>query len=561
MQTDFASKFGTALSIAEKYGLSTEALTTAMDELPDFRIAVPLVGGFSTGKSSLINAAVGENLLATGITPKTAVPTEITSGSDTVVIVSKDKSEKTEALSEFDRSMLSVDENLLVKIYTSNPFFKQIPSVKLVDMPGFDSGYDAHNRAIDEYMPKSLAYILTVSAEEGTLRESVIAFLNELKLCNMPVYAVITKSGKVPPDTLDALKEHISKTVSRFLNIKDVKVAVTNAKGDVQIDSFKEILFDLQNQSEALGERYFAGKLKNGCANIEKYITDRLSQADMSLEDLKLQREQAQQSITELQHNVEREKERFSSELRTAVDRIKSRVSNDLNRARGSIESLLLSDGDVGGRVNSIVRNAVMSGIQSDVEPRLQKYIRNVGDMINTSVYGGKINVPDNTAQTQQIASTAGNVVVPVVTTIATTALTAFASTSLAVTLGLSGAVLGPIGAAVGALVGGLISSGIMNASRQKQETERRSAASQQAGQIISSACADACGKVEEQINGCVSKINEGIDADISEKRTLLEKALVDTEEKLRAGESERARVRAELNADLETIRSIENGI
>ena len=55
-------------------------------------------------------------------------------------------------------------------------------------MPGFDSGIELHNNAIDKYLPQSHAYILTFPATEPLIPDSIATFLRELKLYDMPVY-------------------------------------------------------------------------------------------------------------------------------------------------------------------------------------------------------------------------------------------------------------------------------------------------------------------------------------------------------------------------------------
>lgn len=81
---DFTTPFNSAREIARKYDLpAVQVIDETTAEIPGFRITAPLVGGFSTGKSSLINAVIGEKLLSTKITPETSVPTEITFGKDT----------------------------------------------------------------------------------------------------------------------------------------------------------------------------------------------------------------------------------------------------------------------------------------------------------------------------------------------------------------------------------------------------------------------------------------------------------------------------------------------
>ena len=52
----------------------------------DFVVRLPLLGAFSSGKSSLINALVQKDLFATSIDPQTAVPAELSYGEVTSYI-------------------------------------------------------------------------------------------------------------------------------------------------------------------------------------------------------------------------------------------------------------------------------------------------------------------------------------------------------------------------------------------------------------------------------------------------------------------------------------------
>ena len=46
-------------------------------QIENAELIVPVVGGFSAGKSTIINNFLGENLLATSLTPETALATEL----------------------------------------------------------------------------------------------------------------------------------------------------------------------------------------------------------------------------------------------------------------------------------------------------------------------------------------------------------------------------------------------------------------------------------------------------------------------------------------------------
>lgn len=158
-------------------------------------------------------ALIDRELLSTNISPETAVPTEISYGNDSIRYCMKDGSVVDDSFLEAGIKQFTINDVKLIKIRLQDDFLNQIPDVKIVDMPGFDSGIEIHNRAINEYLPKSLAYIITVASEEGTIRASVLNFLAELKLNKMPVYVVITKSDKINYEELEETTAHIKKLV------------------------------------------------------------------------------------------------------------------------------------------------------------------------------------------------------------------------------------------------------------------------------------------------------------------------------------------------------------
>ena len=58
-----------------------ESFKTNLDKLElnikNQELLVPIIGGFSSGKSSLINSFLGTNVLCVNITPETAIATEL----------------------------------------------------------------------------------------------------------------------------------------------------------------------------------------------------------------------------------------------------------------------------------------------------------------------------------------------------------------------------------------------------------------------------------------------------------------------------------------------------
>ena len=139
--------------------------------IEDFAFRVILIGGFSSGKSALLNRLVERPLFKEDLGPETAVPAE----------VSWAPVEDAEILYE-NGSLCKADietatanppkDACCIQMRVDHPFLKQRPELILVDFPGFDSNVEAHNKAINAYLSKGCAFILLVPAQNGALTQS-----------------------------------------------------------------------------------------------------------------------------------------------------------------------------------------------------------------------------------------------------------------------------------------------------------------------------------------------------------------------------------------------------
>lgn len=198
---------------------SADWLDTAQTQATQFMVPVPLVGSFSAGKSTLINAVIESRLLSTNIDPETAVPAEIWH-SDTESITGHLPNGQCVPMT---REQVQNNDVEHLKgggwIEAALPIerLKSLPHLKLVDMPGWDSGLQAHSTAIDGYANRSLAYGVVVSADEGNLLESVRRPLMELKVRQVPVFVVISKADKKPAQDVQAVQDKVTEEIEKIL--------------------------------------------------------------------------------------------------------------------------------------------------------------------------------------------------------------------------------------------------------------------------------------------------------------------------------------------------------
>ena len=296
--TSYLQVLDEAKLMIHKYQLDDAQVSKLQRNIENFKVITPLVGAFSSGKSSLVNRLLESNLLPVAITPETAVPAEITFGlTERIVVVDKHTgSERQITVHDFQETNFNPDTTELIKIELNHPFLQEIKHVIIADIPGLDSGIAVHNFSIDHYLPNSLAYIVTIDAESG-LRNSVMIFLEELgQFETKPVFVAITKADKKIDSDLQAIQADVQDKISRVLKVNDFGIAtVSSAKN--QIEPVKQYLREIQSQSGDIFITTNRPKILEQLRQLERYLLTRLDKKDFSLEDLDEQARKLQHAL------------------------------------------------------------------------------------------------------------------------------------------------------------------------------------------------------------------------------------------------------------------------
>lgn len=551
----YFENFQKVLAVADKYKLPIDKIKQAISEITDFKITVPLIGGFSTGKSSILNTLIDKELLSTGIMPETAVPTELFYGQDNVIYCT-DNGETEGNIIDLHTSTLKNNNIKLVKVTLNNEFLEQIPTIKLVDLPGFDSGCEIHNKAIDEYLPRSLAYLIVVSADEGTVRESVLNFLNELKLNDMDVCIVITKSDKIIPEELDEVVTHVREIIEQKMHLQNLKIAVTSADMN-EVEELKEILLELQKNSDFIFQRTFSQKICTQLINVHSYLVKRLSRKNLDEQQLLHEKDLLETQIVDLQKNIEDEKKKFEKQTENCIISIQQKVESDLRSNSETLKNLLIQGQSIQEKVNFIVRNAVTIEINKQLEPKIRRYVEDISNLMQSTAFQTNVNSPilDQSIieENEQMRSMLQSIVAPT-TTIIGSVITSSLGTAVATALGITSTVLGPLGLIIGGIAGAFLGSAINKGMREKEENQKRKIAEQRVNEVISEIVSSVRANIEASIYEIINKINYEIESIITEKITLQRKVLADLEEKLFYTEQEQQAMEQMMTADLEII-------
>ena len=190
------------------------------EEMQQAELLVPIIGAFSAGKSSLINTFLGADILPVGITPETELATELRFSRDPHVLAHR---------AEGGSDRLAVQDLLSIKprassythleLHLDDPRLEALYPQVLVDMPGFGSSLDSHNKAIAHYLPRGAHFIVAVSVPDGTLAESTLRQLETMQTYEAGFSILLSKANLRSAEEVDAVEVAVREQLELRLGV------------------------------------------------------------------------------------------------------------------------------------------------------------------------------------------------------------------------------------------------------------------------------------------------------------------------------------------------------
>ncbi|EER62366.1 conserved hypothetical protein [Acidovorax delafieldii 2AN] len=311
-------------------------------------LLVPVVGAFSAGKSSLLNALVGAELLPVAITPETAMPTELRyDNRERLEVVFLDGQTQEFPLGALPSLPSRAQEIELVRLYAERPALKALQPLVLVDMPGFNSPLDVHNRAIAHYIGQGAHYLFVVSVEEGALHTQSMRRIEEVVTIGRTFSVCVNKADLRPQQEVEAIRTYIGEQLSEVglepavcivsqQDVSSVQAMLSTIHPDKLVSNlFRAPLQQFYQTLEAVLQTAMDA-LKRDHAENERTV----SELEDALRELETQRN-AQLSAAR------------SADLASAVDDVLLGVSNALHLAVDDMARAALRSQDELGRVVS----------------------------------------------------------------------------------------------------------------------------------------------------------------------------------------------------------------
>lgn len=523
--------------ISEAYSLTNETIEKTLVEAKSAKVCIPIIGKFSSGKSALLNTVLGYSikLLKEDITPETAVPAEITYSFDCDSVYIEKNDGSCESITIDAYKQLDADANIVKKtrLNLKNSFLGKIPDVMLVDMPGFESGYDVHNKAIDNYLPQSLAYIIAFPADDMIVRSSVGDILKELCLHDMPLCIVITKYDKRNDDyddTLTALKE----SLKRYIGDREVTYCTTSSfSGDAE--ELKDFLEGIQERSQEILAKEYRTAVLAEADRIENSLRTRLKKSEMSESELEEAKDKLNKQLDALNNRFSQEKEDFDLQLSECIEEIKGDVQIALETEESTFVTMAMNSQSINERINTVVRNAVTVSIKRRFIPMVEKYLKRVSNCISGETIDD-VHIPFN-FNVEKVSN-------------------GMLSTAVA---GVSAAIL--VGPIFGAIVTGIVA--LINKFRgdKKREEIKSQIREKLNSEVYPQVLREVGSSIEAVITKQIKLINTSIEEEITIQRSTLNKELEDTTQKWNEEKATKEKLQTDIKKDLEKIRLIREAV
>jgi small GTP-binding protein len=185
---EFACLTGLLDTLGKIDGLPAEQMDQARDALfhADHPYLIVLMGAFNTGKSSIINALIGQPVMDVGAIPTTTKIAILRFGTAPAV----------------QRSLSGDVET----VFFASPLLEQ---VSLVDTPGLDSIFKAHDETTNHFLHRADLVLMVMLATQA-MSASNAEYLSSLRAYGKRVIVVVNQVDTLDPGERATLKDFIA---------------------------------------------------------------------------------------------------------------------------------------------------------------------------------------------------------------------------------------------------------------------------------------------------------------------------------------------------------------
>lgn len=360
-QKQFLSYIEAVENIIKPLQINDNKLSYIKACIENSELIVPVVGGFSAGKSTLINSFLGEEILPTAVTPETALATELRYSSTSYIeSVGEDAMIVQHELSDFAQLKDNAQKFKNLRVYLNNDNLKAIQPLVLVDMPGFDAPIENHNQAILNYLNLGVYFVFLTSVEDGNITLSMKREIDNIQQFSKGFAFCISKTNLRTLDDVNAVQKKISEQLADDFDHMEPIVLLDMDGGN----NLKNILQAVN--PEKLFHTLFIDDLR------ENYL-ELIQSINVKISTFKSNKQNTDDTILALQNAIHRLNEQKSfalievenrystNKINTIADKV---TQNLLMKKEQLIESALRNQQAFVNELNDLVKNTLLSEVQ-----------------------------------------------------------------------------------------------------------------------------------------------------------------------------------------------------
>ena len=378
----------------EKYELKTleEKTTFIYGQMEEFTLKILFVGGFSAGKSALINAVIGEELLEEGQRPETAIASEIIYDTDEYIEAVNGDEKKRYELKE--SAQINIEEYDFLIWHLNREELKKYQGCTIVDMPGFNSGIQEHNKAILRYVGRGNAYILVIDCEDGAIKKNMAQFIEEIKHYDNNIAIAVTKTDLKIDEDVEQIKDNI-RINAEMLFMDQVSMIATSKYDDSVGEKIESLIrgFDQEKifEQEFVPRIYDAGiRCIDSMETYRKGLKLDLLQFDKEIETHEKEKQKLAEKLKKEKVKLERQFKNSvgPSVINDAHNALQSNVDDLANSLKGGEKNFSMM-------VNNILRPVLLESTRQYVEQSFEQFIAGIdfsGMDIDSSLQGIGVN-------------------------------------------------------------------------------------------------------------------------------------------------------------------------
>ena len=331
-------------------------------------LIIPLVGEFSSGKTTLINVLTDSKKLETATKPTTATIYEVHFGSEKCsaeVLSENGDVQLVEDLAELKNESLA--DSFMIKVYDTS---KKVPSTTvLVDTPGLSSSDPKHKQTLVNFLPHSDGILLITDVNQQITR-SLTDFIETMKLSMKPIYLVITKCDTKSQTDLESAKKYISENC----NIPLKQITCVSSKND-DLSELYHLFSEIEKEKSNIIKQADEKRLKDIIKKLLGRI-DELLQVPSDDKELDIAVRKQEHELNVLNRNIDRLVSDVESDIQD-LERDITRKFEDI--ISGRLDSL------VAGKSNNFDAEAI-SVINNTSSLLLEEYRNSIKNIFRDKI-------------------------------------------------------------------------------------------------------------------------------------------------------------------------------